>query len=278
MDEDFASASATEICRKLIELWKGRVDGETRFQQRGERPNLAKFLSVYGLAAHTYRVGEQALEMYESKLVLEAFPLLRLTYESALTAHWIAQNVDGGEAFLNRDIQSRKAAAETLRSARSEILSKGADNFPGADRDLLRTSSQPQAKYFEQLCKDLDPGGADAYAYYRLMSWYAHPTARIVDKYLQSSDDGQELDSLRQIPEQDDPNIWVHFLAYSMVWAARAVDFIDAERTHRSELRAAASALGIPAVLKLSEDARRRTRQAQQAWRQENWRGPRKRD
>jgi len=269
-----ASANAVDICRHLLALWKSRLDSEIRFQERGARPNFTKFLAVHGLCAHTYRVGEQALAMYETGMVMETFPLLRLSYESALTAHWIAQNVDGSEAVLNNDVLSRRAAAGTLSKAHSEILRSGAQDFPGADKELIQTSSQAQVRNFEQLCQDLEPGGADAYAYYRLMSWYSHPTARIIDSYLQPTEDMQDLASLRLEPEKLDVNTWVHFLAFALVWAARSLDFLDADRTHRSELRKAARDLGIPEVLKLSEKARQRTAKAEQARRRASWKGP----
>lgn len=264
-----------EICRDLIALWKSRQDGETKFRERGSPPNLMKFLSTYGLAAHAYRVGERGLEMCESGSVIESFPLLRACYESAITAHWVAQNTDGAEALLNKDVQSRKAAAQTLKKARSDILRSGAHEFPGTTRELLKTSSQNQAKYFEQLCNDLEPAGADAYTYYRLMSWYTHPTARLIDLYIQPSEDKTKLEALRQEPEQMDADMWIHFLACSFVWAGRALDFIDDERLHRSKLREAARLLGIPDVLKLSADAIRRTSRARQEERRSNWKGPR---
>ncbi|MFG1643613.1 DUF5677 domain-containing protein [Amycolatopsis sp. NPDC049252] len=234
-----------------------------------------KFVSVHGLVAHSYRVGEQALSMCVDGFAMEALPLVRLSYELALTAHWIAQNIDGAEAVLNRDVQNRQAAIRTLANAQSATLRSGSQDFPGADRELLQTSSQVQARNFEQLCRDLEPGGADAYAYYRLMSWYSHPSARIIDSYVQPTPDNQGIAALRLDPETLDANIWVHFLAYSFVWAGRALDFVDADRTHRSELRDAARSLDIPDVLKLSSEAIRRTARAKQETRRASWKGPR---
>jgi hypothetical protein len=205
---------------------------------------------------------------------MEALPLIRLSYESALTAHWIAQNIDGAEAVLNRDVQSRQAAVQTLKKANSEVLRSGVQNFPYADRDLLRTSSQAQARNFEQLCHDLEPGGADAYAYYRLMSWYSHPSARIIDSYVQPPSNDTDITTLRLSPVDSDANMWTHFIAYSLIWSARAVDFVDANRTHRSELREAARKFGISDVLKLSDDAIRRTKKAEQDQRRSNWKRP----
>ncbi|WP_143267844.1 DUF5677 domain-containing protein [Amycolatopsis alba] len=237
---------------------------------------MRKFLSVFGLVAHTYRIGEQALVMYESSLVIETFPLLRATYESALTAHWVAQSSDGAEALLNKDVQGRKAAATTLAKARSAILRSGSQQFPGADAEFLKTSSGNQARNFEKLCEDLELAGADAYAYYRLMSWYTHPTARLIDLYIEPSDDLTEVESLRQVPEQMDANMWVHFLAYSLIWAGRAIDFIDEEHLHRSRIRELARLLHIPDALNLSPEAIRRSGRAAREERRANWKGPRK--
>ncbi|WP_125782370.1 DUF5677 domain-containing protein [Amycolatopsis sp. WAC 01375] len=278
MVDTFSEASAAEICKTLIALWKTRRDRETRFRERGERPNLIKFCSVHGLVAHAYRVGEHTLSMYESGLVMEALPLMRTTYESALMAHWIAQNRDGAEALANRAISNRRAVALTLERAKSAVLRAGAKGLLDIDKTLLETSSSSQAKYFEKLCEDLEPGGADAYTYYRLMCWYTHPSAHIVDSYIHLGEDGQTVDALRQEPAQLDANMWVHFLAFSLVWAGRAFDFIDEEKMHRSQLRSAARALGISDVLTLSASARKRIEDAERQARRSSWKGPRPKD
>ena len=44
-------------------------------------------------------------------------------------------------------------------------------------------------------------------------------------------------------------------LAASLVWAGRAIDYLDKDHVRRSELRAAAASLGIASEFKLSEAA-----------------------
>jgi hypothetical protein len=271
-------AEIDDLSETLINSWKTRANHETEFGQRNKRPHLAKFVAVHGLAAHTYRVGQQVLSMLKSGLVLEAMPLLRLCYESALTAHWLAQTADGAEALMNRDNASRRAAAKTLREARSGVLRSGADQFPGAEADLLATTSNAQARNFEQLCKDLAPGGADAYAYYRLMSWYSHPGAHLVDRYVVEEPSGVGIQALRLEPAAGNDTTWRFFLAASLVWAARAVDFVDVSRAQRSELRAAARVLGIPEVLQLTHEAQLRIAREEQARRRQRWKGRRSRN
>ncbi|MER6792132.1 DUF5677 domain-containing protein [Amycolatopsis mediterranei] len=278
MSDQFSNVKILDICQDLIALWKTRKDSEMRYRDRRTNPGLMKFLSVHGLVAHTYRVGEQALTMCTSGATLEAMPLIRMSYESALTSHWIAQNIDGAEALLNRDVHSREIAIRTLLNARSEVLRSGAQDFPAADAELLRTSSKAQARNFEQLCRDLEPGGVDAYAYYRLMSWYSHPSSRIIDSYVVPTEDRQNISALRLEPAETDTIMWVHFLAYSFVWAGRAVDFVDADRTHRNKLRDAARTLGIAEVLKLSDKAKLRTAKAEKEERRANWKSPRQKD
>jgi hypothetical protein len=72
----------------------------------------------------------------------------------------------------------------TLRRAASPVLREAADAVAMEDQPMHPTGSLPQARSFQQLCGDLQPGGADLYAFYRLMSWFSHPSNHIVDKYL----------------------------------------------------------------------------------------------
>ena len=94
------------------------------------------------------------------------------------------------------------------------------------------------------------------------MSMYVHPSVLLVDQYLVASEDGSAIASFltNSKPEQSAP--WRAMLANSLVWSGRAVDYFDQRHARRSQLRQAATRLGIPEVLELSAKARARTFEA----------------
>ena len=156
-------------------------------------------------------------------------------------------------AFVNEDVRQRLAQVKTLEQAVSEVFRDAAPgiaaNLPPPILDTTAT-----ARGFHNICDDLVPGGADAYTVYRVLSQYSHATIRVVDGYLQATSTGPGV-VLRTNPAEPDAATWTNVLASCLVWAGRSNDYIDGAKTRRSELRAAANALGINSELQLSPAA-----------------------
>ncbi|WP_430336264.1 hypothetical protein [Rhodococcus sp. ACT016] len=160
--EEIAGATAD-----LVQLW------HTRAQINPDRYHDARLHSVSGLAAHAYRTGEVAAQLICDGQWLEAAPLVRLSFECAITAQWSALVPDGVQALLNEDYRSRRLMADTLRQSRSWAASGLEVPTPG-DEDH-ESFSNAQARSFKQMCDDLEPGGVEAYSCYRTMCWFSHP-------------------------------------------------------------------------------------------------------
>ena len=79
------------MTRGLIKSWDDAEGKERRFRKRDEKPNLGRFLPIHGLAAHTRRLAESAPLVQESRHNLQAIPLIRLGWELAITAKWVAR-------------------------------------------------------------------------------------------------------------------------------------------------------------------------------------------
>jgi len=244
----------TEIARGLISSWDGHVE-RYEFGQREQAPDLARFVTIYGLTAHTYRLGEVVLDLLDKGHELASFPALRLAYECAIKAQWIAQAGDGAEAFVNESLRQRRAAAKTLALGGSDIMRDAGQRMLELDEEDHNTSSDAQARHFERMCLDLTPGGHELYAYFRLLSGYSHATAYIVDEYIDATHAPVEVRALRRHASRSDGATWRYFVVVSLVLAGRAVDYIDVKRTRRSELRQAARQLGFPSELHLTHTA-----------------------
>ena len=262
-EEDFAIPSDERfaaLARELIDTFDAWGDGEAEFGQRERRPAEGRFLGVWGLVAHTHRLGDAVLKMRDDGLSLETLPLIRLMYESALTAVWMAQNEEAAAAFVNKEKAALRATVTTMsRSANPTIRNAAAQGgFPILDSPPIETDSDRQAKVFEALCNDLTPGGADAYLYYRMLCRYSHASVFVAEQYLVPSESGDEVTAVLAQPRDGAEPNWSFFLVASIIWAGRALDYIDPARQRRSQLRRAAREVGIAADLHLTDAARRR--------------------
>jgi hypothetical protein len=91
----------------------------------------------------------------------------------------------------------------------------------------------------------------EVYPLYRVLSSVAHPTADLVDVYLDEPPTGDRArfslrPGLAALPVEL-AGAATHLVACCLVWTARAVDHLDRHNLRRGELRAYAQELGIKA-------------------------------
>lgn len=213
-----------------------------------------KVAVVFAGAAHTHRLARAAMVLIDADFVAETSPLTRAVYECALTTHWAAQVDDSALQLSDQEIRAHRALVRELQEAR--LL----DQIPPERRKLPSDQDQHITKItFEQICDDLNPGGDEAYAIYRILSAYSHATTTAIGRYLQP-DDRQPLGfTASDVAEPEEPDFQVFLLVASLVWAGRAVDYFDSGHSRRSELRSAARAIGINSELVPSDKFHMRT-------------------
>ena len=249
-----------ELAEELLSTWLSPEVDQSFTVRRGEREATAQqFAAVHGLAAHVHQLASVAIAPLREHHVLEALPLIRAAYECALTAQWVAQTDDGASAFVNKDLRQRRRHVHTLESAVSQVFREAAPNVAARIMDELPTTAS--ARNFETICLELQPGGKDAYAIYRMMSHLSHASVLVADQYLSALDRDPWV-ALRMEADQPDPATWTFFVPVTLVWAGRAVDFFDGTRRRRSQLRAAARELKVESALQLSDAAVLRQQQA----------------
>lgn len=246
------------IGEELLASWNAGQGSEftARRRGRGRTWTTAQLAVVHSLAAHVHRLYAPATRLLDEGWIVESMPLIRSAYEAALTAQWVAQTNDGVNAFVNEDVRKRNQLERTAQAGVPDSI-RGAASIPHIDLEPLETSAAGSARNFEQLCSDLTPGGASAYFPYRVLSMHSHPSLASVDDYLDTNDAGH-LTGMRLDPNQPERLPWRGIAVSSLVWAGRAVDFFDEANRRRSQLRHAATSLGIESALQLTEPARRR--------------------
>lgn len=248
MDDD-EQKRVTAVARGLLLGWDARADAPL-VGTRKRKFNQQQLALAHGLCAHVHYLAGPALALLDEGKVLAALPLVRACFESAITAQWVTQTTDGAPAFVNEDVRQRRAQIPTLEKAVSSVFREAAPEI--AARLVDRLESNTTARGFHNLCDDLVPGGADAYSIYRVLSQYSHASVLVIDDYLQATDTGL---ALRSVPVEPNGATWTNLLAASLVWAGRAIDYLDKNHVRRSELRAAAASLGITSELQLSAAA-----------------------
>ncbi|MFC9355218.1 hypothetical protein ACFTZB_01365 [Rhodococcus sp. NPDC057014] len=219
----------------------------------------AKATRVLSLAHHVRRLAAAALDDIASDGVLVSIPTIRACFECSITAMWIAQSVDGVQAWLAREPATRRAMQASLRYADSPELREVAAKVASTDPLDIESSSDTQADKFAEMTNDLERG-RDLYVIYRFLCGFNHASPMLTDQYLALDESpGSNGYEFIPVPEEPDPAPFVHFIACSMLWALSAVRFIQKDRLAlRSQLRAAALELGAPTEYQLTAQARAR--------------------
>jgi len=255
------------IAGMLVEVLNGWRDDRGGGQGFSAKAHVAVVGTVYALAAHTHKLGFAVLEMRKARFTIEIVPLVRAAYEAALTASWIAQVPDALPAYLNRNHNQQKALRDTIKKAG---WASGAQVIPADELEpyLVSDLSKHGANYVNRLCEDFASGDG-MYGLYRGLSWMTHPTAAVTDMYLEMRE-GNDIPVLHTTARTDldgsSMATWLHVLCSSLVWSARALNLIDAERASsndRRRLRDAAKTLRIDEFLRVTEDAKFRGQKAE---------------
>jgi hypothetical protein len=271
LSKDELIAIGRELVERLLERPKGQ------FEVKSDRmTSLGHLPLVHAFSTHALRLGAAGLDMFEAGLHLESVPTIRAAYEAALTASWTSDSREAPAAVFNEDVRQRTNLAKAMGRANSEVFREGGPKLPYVDVDKLATAADAQARWFEQMCMALQPGGPDAYVIYRGLSAFAHPSAALADKYVEENPDHPSGMRLLTNPNGSEDSTWLFMLVASMVWAARALDVMVVGRPNRNYLRQVARRLGIAEVLRLSQEAFLSEQSARSERRRAEWKGPNK--
>ncbi|MDQ1178661.1 DUF5677 domain-containing protein [Rhodococcus sp. SORGH_AS_0301] len=246
-----------EIVDELCSGWNQFLAvPDQQFARPRDADEPAAAALVMALSSHVTELGSGVLTLARSgSSGMTLMPLVRAAYESAITAHWLAQLPDAAPAFINEDARNRKAIVRELPNARGQGFRDSVDAISRQIVPRLSTSSDAQARNFEGRCHDLDLAGVDAYLYYRAASSLTHPSILVADQYLRSIDSELYVSA----HAQNMGDAWIFVTAAALVWAQMAANYCDPQRTRRTTLRRIGRELGIEPELALSPAARART-------------------
>ncbi|SMC85563.1 DUF5677 domain-containing protein [Lentzea albidocapillata] len=262
---DLPGTEWERILKLLLDRWEENDQG---FSGR-KGVSTPQALGTFALAAHTHRLARSVLALRDLEMYLESVPLTREAFQFALTAQWIAQYQPAVSGFINESSRQHNATIKTILETGWKGAADSEDSRQLGTPARGKSFTDQSARNFSQLCDDLQPGGTEAYAIYRIMSSYTHPGYRVVDQYIK--DDPLLGFTYPTNFNKEDSLPWLHVTCISVVWAARAVDMLDREHPNRAELRTFAKTLGVRPELQLSAAFKQR----EQAARRAKWKPPR---
>ncbi len=260
-------AQLRSAVQELIDLWTGRGVAQPLHQpaaRKGKRftgHDVARLSAIVGLTRHVHETAEAIVLLVDAGHANAAIPLVRLAYESALTAAWLAQSDEdhGIRALLHEHTRQRAALKADAFKAASDVFREGASEIADADPSAF-TGSTDNARQFHEICLDLTPAGKDAYIIYRALSAYSHASVGIAELYFARTQTTETMPAWRDTPDPvfggADPLLF--FTACAMVWSARTFSYVTKDQVHRDELRRIARRLEITSELLLSDHYRRR--------------------
>lgn len=220
----------------------------------------ARTTLLVGYANHAHAMMGTIIELLDKNRVVEAVPVVRSAYETALYAQWVyLVGDDAAKALANEHGRIRKAMQEDAAKSRSPHQRKFAPKIGDANWDTIGSRSDPQARNFKSMLDDID-AGRELYVFYRLMSEYCHPSMVVVDHYINSDETGSYYPTFQHAPKQPDPSTWMFFTLLSACYATSPISTIIRNKSLRNTIRKIANNCSISLDLALSASYYQRMR------------------
>lgn len=255
------SSDLRQLLDELLEAWEEYGQPNEVSQPKARRNqtvmsfDVARMESVIGLTRHVYETVKAIRLLMDSRMPQSAIPLIRLAYECALTAVWLVQSEgdEGVRAFAHEYARGNQNLQKSLREAVSQTFRENAGDIADADPSFFEDSID-SVRRFDVLCNDLEPGGTDAYIYYRLLSTFSHANIKVVDLYFDKDPNGGPIPASRHAPyEPFGDEVLLFLTCAAMVWSGRTVSYLSDNKEYRRILRNAALQIGVTSEIQLSQ-------------------------
>jgi hypothetical protein len=256
LDADAVGAPSEDdlrgVCEDLLRSWSQAYSdkGSIELGREDQVPDAVRFTVVLAFVAHSHHVTTTAADLMHADDYLSAIPLLRLGYESALTAAWAAQSEEAARALQVQFVETaQKLRGNAEKTGWFEGLLHDAPLYEVVD---AAPSARGEAARFANLCLALEPHGEWLYTMYRLLSGYSHPSGPVMKAFAP----GAVGDSVSLSPDQpDDHRSWWHAAATNLLHAGQALDGLDSSHRRRDLLAQAGEVVGWSEPLRLSNIA-----------------------
>lgn len=244
------------VCADLLESWDSSYlsKDEIALGREDQDPDPVRFRVVLAFAAHAHHLTGTACSLLHQGDHASALPLLRVAYESALTAVWAAESEDAAVALQHRYTTD---ASKLRNSARQtgwfdELLERVSE--PETAEEPPRRA-KGEATNFSTLCQALEPHPDWLYTAFRLLSAYAHPSGSVLRMFVPDEADGGVQFTPAEATATDHRGWW-HAAAIGLLHAGQAFDRLDPQTPRHRLLAQAGELLGWEEPLRLTDSAR----------------------
>ncbi|MDP3950544.1 hypothetical protein [Microbacterium sp.] len=251
-DEDALRGACEDLLRSWDEIYL--VAEEVSLGRDDQEPDPVRFLLVLAFTSHAHHLTGSACSLLNDDDYASAIPLLRVAYESALTAVWAAESEDAARALQNQFLDGAGKLRASVQKTGwfDDVLDRVPQ--PGAAVDAAPRANG-EAGSFYNLCQALEPHPDWLYTSYRLLSAYAHPSGSVVRMFVPGTAD----EGVRYAPGQASREAhrqWWYAAAMGLLHAGQAMDRLDSRSPRRELLACVSQLLGWEEPLRLTERAR----------------------
>jgi hypothetical protein len=252
-------------CEDLLRSWDATYLGAEEISLGREDQDLdpVRYLLVLAFASHAHHLTGTTCSLLNDGDYASAVPLLRVAYESALTAVWAAESEEAARALHDRyidDVGKLRGSVEKTGWF-DDLLGRVPD--PGTAIGAAGRAKGEASSFFN-LCQALEPHPDWLYTTFRLISAYAHPSGSVVRMFVPTSvGEGVQFAPAEESAEAH--RQWWHAAAMCLLHAGQALDRIDPLAPRRELLAQVGELLGWDEPLRLSEAARRSVSEARTA-------------
>lgn len=230
--------------RDMCDDWDKRA--ETLVRCRPELDYL-QAISIHSLAHRAIRSARGILTLVDAGADVEIMPLVRLTFEAAVTAAWLLLTPNSGLAIMKEDTRKRKALLEDMASTDSAGYRQSTETF-----EQLKKMEMPGSASVEQRCLALEDG-RHLYGLYRAASAYCHAGLGLLEHHAvedSNSDIGMAFVTNPSFTTQEN---WIGITCCMLLLALNADEQARLKPTRTSQLRQFARRIGVTGIIRRAD-------------------------
>lgn len=247
------------LCADLLSDWDlalNSSNGHLTLGRSDQAADPARFATTFAFVAHAHHLVKAACELLANGDYASAVPLLRVAYESAISAVWSADSTEATKAI---ELELMRGAKNLRMGLVETGLFEGVlDQLPEPTERLaledVDREAIDQARRFNRMCEALEPEGVWVYQQFRLLSGLAHPSGSVISMFVPGSG---ELVHASPVPAGSASYLsWWHAAGMTLLHAGQALDRLDPEGRRTETLKRAGVVLGWETPLGLKKTAR----------------------
>lgn len=243
---------------QLDHSWDAHRPGFHSAKHRDGYTGPARVSIILGFAEHIHWVARSIALLHRNDMAFESTALVRVVFECAVTAMWVAHNPAAPDAMAAEYARHRANLRTTMSKSATPSFRANADGIELVSAPEAGTHYADRARNFERLCGDFSPKGNDLYLLYRALSDPSHASFEALDHYVTETGEDNGVRVLRMPDQGLSPEFLLWITASAVLWSATAVNFLEPKRPRRDELRKIARAIEAQTVIELHPEAQMR--------------------